>query len=30
MAADPPAGQKNITVTDGTKFSAGMQVEIKV
>jgi hypothetical protein len=29
MAADPPAGQKNVTVTDGTKFSAGMQVEIK-
>jgi hypothetical protein len=29
MAADPPAGQKNVTVTDGTKFSAAMQVEIK-
>jgi len=29
MAADPPAGQKNVTVTDGTKFQADMQVEIK-
>jgi hypothetical protein len=29
MTADPPAGQKNVTVADGTKFSAGMQVEIK-
>jgi len=29
MAADPPAGQKNVTVADGTKFLAGMQVEIK-
>jgi len=29
MAADPPAGQKNVTVTDGTKFSVAMQVEIK-
>jgi len=29
MAADPPAGQKNVTVTDGSKFSVGMQVEIK-
>jgi len=29
MAADPPAGQKNVTVTDGTKFSAGMPCEIK-
>jgi hypothetical protein len=29
MAADPPAGQKNVTVTDGAKFSADMQVEIK-
>lgn len=29
LAADPPEGQKNVTVTDGTKFSAGMQVEIK-
>ena len=30
MAADSPAGQKNVTVTDGTKFSAGMQAEIKI
>jgi len=29
MSADPPAGQKNVTVTDGSKFSAGMTVEIK-
>lgn len=29
MAADPPAGQKNVTVADGTKFSAGMPCEIK-
>jgi hypothetical protein len=29
MTADPPAGQKNVTVVDGTKFSTGMQVEIK-
>jgi hypothetical protein len=29
MAADPPAGQKNVTVTDGSKFSVGMPVEIK-
>ena len=29
MTADPPAGQKNVTVADGTKFSAGMPCEIK-
>lgn len=29
MTADPPAGQKNVSVADGTKFSAGMHVEIK-
>jgi len=29
MTADPPQGQKNVTVADGTKFSAGMPVEIK-
>ena len=29
MAADPPQGQKNVTVTDGSKFSAGMPCEIK-
>jgi hypothetical protein len=29
MAADPPAGQKNVTVMDGTKFQSGMVVEIK-
>jgi hypothetical protein len=29
MAADPPAGQKNVTVSDGTKFQAGYPVEIK-
>jgi hypothetical protein len=29
MVADPPAGQKNVTVADGSKFNAGMQVEIK-
>lgn len=23
MAADPPAGQKNVTVADGSKFQAG-------
>jgi hypothetical protein len=28
MASDPPSGQKNVTVTDGTKFSANMPVEI--
>ena len=29
MAADPPQGQKNVTVTDGSKFSVGMPCEIK-
>jgi len=29
MAADPPADQKNILTSDGSKFSAGMKVEIK-
>jgi len=29
MTADPPAGQKNVTVADGTKFSAGMPCELK-
>jgi hypothetical protein len=29
MAADPPAGQKNVTVADGTKFSVGMPCELK-
>ena len=29
MTADPPAGQKNVTVADGSKFQAGYPVEIK-
>jgi hypothetical protein len=29
MTADPPASQKNVTVADGSKFSASMPVEIK-
>lgn len=29
LAADPPAGQKNVTVADGSKFQAGFPVEIK-
>jgi hypothetical protein len=29
MAADPPAGQKNVTVADGSKFNSGMPCEIK-
>lgn len=29
MTADPPAGQKNVTVADGSKFLAGYPVEIK-
>ena len=29
MAQNPPAGQKNVTVTDGSKFQAGYPVEIK-
>jgi hypothetical protein len=29
MAADPPAGQKNVNVADGSKFSAGMPCELK-
>ncbi len=29
MSADPPAGQKNITVIDGTKFSEDMPCQIK-
>ncbi|MGF3536926.1 MAG: hypothetical protein ACQXXE_08785 [Candidatus Bathyarchaeia archaeon] len=29
MAQDPPAGQKNVTVADGSKFQVGYPVEIK-
>jgi hypothetical protein len=29
MTADPPSGQKNVTVADGSKFQAGYPVEIK-
>ena len=29
MAQDPPAGQKNVTVADGSKFRVGYPVEIK-
>ena len=29
MSQDPPSGQKNVTVADGTKFQAGYPVEIK-
>jgi len=29
MAADPPSGQKNVTVADGSKFSANMPCELK-
>jgi len=29
MTQDPPSGQKNVTVTDGSKFQAGYAVEIK-
>ncbi|MCX8177947.1 MAG: pectate lyase [Candidatus Bathyarchaeota archaeon] len=29
MVADPPAGQRNVTVADGSKFQAGCPVEIK-
>lgn len=29
LTADPPAGQKNVTVSDGTKFVAGMPCQIK-
>lgn len=29
MAADPPGGQKDVLVTDGTQFSANMPAEIK-
>jgi len=29
MAQDPPSGQKNVTVTDGSKFQVGYPVEIK-
>ena len=29
MIADPPGAQKNVAVADGTKFSAGIPVEIK-
>ena len=29
MTADPPSGQKDVTVADGTKFQAGYPVEIK-
>lgn len=29
MAMDPPAGQKNVTVVDGSKFQSGYPVEIK-
>jgi hypothetical protein len=28
MTQDPPAGQKNVTVADGTKFQAGFPVQI--
>jgi len=29
MTADPPSGQKNVTVADGSKFQTGYSVEIK-
>lgn len=29
MAADPPSGQKNVTVEDGSKFQVGYPVEVK-
>ena len=29
MTADPPAGQKNVTVADGSKFQSGFPVMIK-
>jgi len=29
MSQDPPSGQKNVTVADGTKFQVGYSVEIK-
>lgn len=29
MTADPPAGQKNVTVADGSKFQAGFPIQIK-
>ena len=29
IASDPPEGQKNVAVTDGSKFLVGMQVQIK-
>jgi hypothetical protein len=29
LAADPPAGQKNVTVEDGSRFQAGFPIQLK-